>query len=135
VSSKLTWLVVLLVCGLISGCGPKTRGLPTAKVTGTVQYKEKPLQKGKIVFQHPSGEMAVGEFGADGKYETMVPIGKNLVMIDAKSSNLEKAGAGSQKEMEVFTPLVPDRYLNFETSKLELEVPEAGTTFDVNVTK
>jgi hypothetical protein len=121
---------------LAAGCGPEPKvELPTAKVTGTVKYEGHEIPKGRIVFMHERGDLTAGDFGADGKYEAMVPVGKNQVMIDAKKSSFEAAPKSGVRGMETFTSYVPDHYGDFSTSKLKLDVPEAGTTFDVPIPK
>ena len=129
------WWIVILICGAIlsSGCGPKGRGLPKAKVTGTVTYPGKSLPNGKIIFQHTSGEMDAIPFGADGKYELDVTVGKNKVMVQSQTSSKEEAGPDSGRAMEVFTYHVPERYLSFDGSGLELDVPDSGTIYDVEI--
>ena len=119
---------------LFTGCGPKGRGLPTAKVTGTVTYANKSLPHGKIVFRHTSGEMTAIPFGEDGKFELDVTVGKNLVMVQSMSSSRDNGGPDSFKTMEKFTRHIPDRYFEFDTSGLELDVPKSGTEFDVVIT-
>jgi hypothetical protein len=119
---------------LAAGCGGEERvELPTAKVTGTIKYAGHEIPKGRILFQHERGDMTAAEFGADGKYELMVPVGKNLAMIDAKTSSYEDAPKGGGRGMEIFTHHVPERYTSFGSSNLSVQVPEGGTTFDVAV--
>lgn len=121
---------------LAAGCGPEPKAeLPTAKVTGTVKYEGHEIPTGRIVFMHARGDLSAANFGADGKYEVMVPVGKHQVMIDAKQSSFDAAPKSGVRGMETFTSFVPDRYGDFATSNLTLEVPEAGTIFDVPISK
>jgi hypothetical protein len=125
-----------MVMFLAAGCGPEPKvELPMAKVTGTVKYEGHEIPSGRIVFMHERGDLSPAAFGADGKYETMVPVGKNQVMIDAKQSSFDAAPKSGVRGMETFTSFVPDRYGDFATSNLRVEVPEAGTTFDVPISK
>lgn len=105
------------------------------KVTGTVKYEGHEIPEGRIVFMHERGDQSAGVFGADGKYEAMVPVGKNKVMIDAKKSSFEDAPASGARGMETYTYYVPQRYADFESSNLTLDVTESGNTFDVAVTE
>lgn len=126
-------LFVVSVCAAVffAGCGPQGRGLPTAKVTGTVTYAEKSIPQGKIIFRHTSGEMTAVPFEADGQYELDVTVGKNHILVQSMSSSRDNGDPESFKTMEKFTRHIPDRYFEFDTSGLELDVPADGTTFDV----
>jgi hypothetical protein len=129
-----TGLLLLMCAVLAAGCGAEKREeLPQAKVTGTVKYAGHDIPKGRIVFQHERGDMTAAEFGADGKYEVMLPVGKNLAIIDAKSSSYDDSPKGGGRGMEIFTHHVPQRYADFGSAKLSVDVPAAGTTFDVAV--
>lgn len=129
------FLYAALCTVLVVGCGPKGRGLPTAKVKGTVKYAANKIPEGQINFQHDTGEMTGMKFGADGIYELDVPVGKNKVMVTSLVSNQGESSKGSGKQMEVFTNRVPDKYSNFDSSGLEVDVPKDGTTYDVTLTK
>jgi hypothetical protein len=127
-------LPILLCAVLAAGCGGEERvELAKAKVTGTVKYAGHDIPKGRILFQHERGDMTAAEFAADGKYEAMVPVGKNLAMIDAKSSSYDDAPKGGGRGMEIFTHHVPQRYADFGSANLSVDVPEAGKTFDVAI--
>lgn len=119
---------------LVVGCGPTGRGLPMAKLKGTVKYAGKEVPEGKVVFQHTSGEMTGTDLGAGGAYELDVPVGKNKVMVTSLLSNQGEATQGSGRQMEIFTNRVPDKYSNFDSSGLEVDVKEGGSTFDINLT-
>jgi len=119
-----------------AGCGGDAKvELSTAKVTGAVKYAGHEIPSGRVVFMHERGDLSAATFGADGKYETMVPIGKNQVMIDAKQSSFDEAPKSGVRGMETFTSHVPDRYGDFSSSNLKVDVPEAGTTFDVTISE
>lgn len=125
-----------MVMFVAAGCGGDERPeLPMAKVTGTVTYAGHEIPSGRVVFMHERGDLSAATFGADGKYETMVPVGKHQVMIDAKQSSFDAAPASGVRGMETFTSYVPDRYGDFASSNLKLEVTEAGSTFDVVITE
>jgi hypothetical protein len=128
------WAWVTVAVALTLGCGPAGRGLPMAKVKGTVKYAGGNIPEGKVVFQHLSGEMTGIDFGADGVYELDVPVGKNKVMVTSLVSNMSEGAPGSGRQMEMFTNRLPDKYANFDSSGLEVDVAASGTTFDVNLT-
>ncbi len=106
-----------------------------AKVKGTVKYAGGNVPDGQINFQHSTGEMTGTKFGADGKYELDVAVGKNKVMVTSLVSNQGESSKGSGKQMEVFTNRVPDKYSNFDSSGLEVDVAKDGSTYDVTLTK
>jgi len=128
-----TLVVVALAA---SGCGGDSRSLATATVTGTVKYKTA-LPEGQIVFQHATGEPSAAKFGPDGKYTAEVAIGKNQVLVTSQESSLANQDKGPAKAgpkmMEIYTSRIPERYGNFNTSGLEVEVKDGSNTFDVNL--
>lgn len=126
---------LIVAIGMTVGCGPKGRGLPTAQVKGTVKYAGGSIPDGKIAFQHESGEMTATNFGADGTYKLDVTVGKNKVMVTSLISNMGESSKGSGKQMEVFTNRIPDKYSNFDSSGLEVDVAKDGSTYDVSLKK
>lgn len=129
------WQIPLLLCCSMAclGCGSSGRNLPTAPVTGTVTYS-KPFPKGEVIFKHPSGELTVAKFQADGKYQATVPLGANLIMVRSQTSSFAEGGRpGGQQE--IFTDHIPRRYGDFSTSKLEYTVKESDNLFDIALTE
>lgn len=105
---------------LAVGCDsrpPVESSMAEATVKGTVTIKGKNATKGKVVFD-PSNYLRkearrTADINPDGTYEIKTLIGLNEVQIE--STEAAKAGASY------------DRY--------SLDVPAAGTTFDIKVPK
>lgn len=127
------WLFIIAALLLTAGCtGSTARNLPMSPVSGKVSFKNA-LPHGQVVFLHPSGESAAVTFGPDGKYETQVAQGKNQVLVTSQTSSVSEVKEGGPKAMEIYTSHIPERYGNFATSKLEVEIKEGPNTFDINL--
>jgi hypothetical protein len=124
----MTRVCTILVLALLAGCAASDQ-LPTAKVTGKVTYKGKPVPTGTIMFI-PEGDKpsATGELKSDGTYELTTyeegdgaVLGKHSIEINA----LEDM-AGKLPEQRSGTPssLIPDKYSNRSTSNLSAEVED-----------
>lgn len=129
--------IAATTCLWMYGCGGESKpAVPMGSVTGTVTYKTA-LPEGQIIFQHASGASAAAKFGADGKYLVEVPQGKNQVAVRSIESSLPKepgeGAAPGPRVMETYTSRIPERYANFATSALEVEVKEGTTTYDVKL--
>jgi hypothetical protein len=117
------WQRVLpLMLVVMMGCGDGRVKLPTAPVTGTVTYQGKPLRTGRIVFFHSSGHATGTAIGADGTFTLSAYQGKNQVAIECFAAGSANAGSDSRAGMSSAKSLVPDRYANYSTSGLTLEV-------------
>jgi len=120
-----------------SGCGAsKSRNLPTGHVSGTVTYKTA-LPEGQVIFQHTTGEAAATKFGPDGKYALDVPVGKNQVMIRSLESSAAappaEGAAPGPRAMETYKSRIPERYTDFNTSKLEYDIKEGENPIDIKI--
>jgi hypothetical protein len=122
----MTRVCTVLVLALLTGCSASDQ-LPTAKVTGKVAYKGKPVPTGTIMFV-PKGDKpsATGELKSDGTYELTTyeegdgaVLGPHTVMITAVEDMSDKL-----PELRSGTPraLVPGKYTNNSTSGLTAEV-------------
>ncbi len=70
-------MVVLLVSGLIAGCGPS--GPATAPVDGVVTFNGKPVPYAKVMFfpqNVPNGMTGFAQTDADGKFSQVLTGGK-----------------------------------------------------------
>jgi hypothetical protein len=133
---------VIAALVLAAGCSSGRSDL--GQVDGVVRVDGQPLTSGKIVFQDPTGQNALGAIGPDGRFtlrtgqtasDPGVPgarIGLNKVAIVAYKG----AAAGRpdptapRKPME---PAVPQKYLATGTSGLTYEVKpgENHPEFDI----
>jgi hypothetical protein len=128
-----TMIMALLVLYSVSlnGCSSVAEETRFAPVTGKVTYKGKPLSQGKIVMIHESGKAGAGEVQSDGTYRLEAVVGENKVMIDSRdqkklSQSSPKQGRGVRLEPS----LIPERYGDYESSKLQLTVIDGMNTQD-----
>ena len=115
-----------------TGCGDANY----APVVGTVSLDGQPLPRGMVQFvpvgEHPT---STAEIAADGKYRLQSAegkdgafVGKHKVRIDAREL--------PKNEMDTYPKsLIPDRYNDDATSKLEVDVVAGKTnTIDLKLT-
>lgn len=125
-------LAVVLLVGL-AGCGGGKH-----PVRGTVSLDDgTPLTRGLVVFERVDGGPPItarGEVGADGRYELStdkpgdgVPPGKYKVLINP----LDLSDVPDEQKQLPFDV----KYMKFETSELEFEVPAGGTDFPIKLTR
>ncbi len=119
--------VALLCCGCGKGGDPGVQAT-RAKVSGKISYAGKPLQKGTIVFDAGAGTQPAVLDILDGKYEGLVTIGKNRVMINSTKQTTPrelygKDGPGYDDPIEV--NMLPARYGT--ESKVNREVAATGS--------
>lgn len=122
----------------ISGCGPK--GPQLVKVEGTVLIGAKPLHTGYVIF-HPdlskgnkSQEQPRGVISSDGRYKLITyakegaPPGWYRVAVTAAHEN-------DPKDPYFTKWLIPERYIDYKSSKLALEVVEktAPGAYDIKL--
>jgi hypothetical protein len=133
-SSK--WVVACCVVSLaaMAGCSEKPALAP---VSGTVFYKDKPVEAGVVMFQPPVGEIARGQIGPDGKYvlETLgqgegVILGNCKVRVSVRSKPANSGG-----EVGLGKLLIPEKYTYFDRSGLTFEVNGDRTEpYDIHLT-
>lgn len=111
-SMKRCSLLLLLVVA-VPGCGDGRVTLPTAPVSGTVTYKGKPLEMGRVIFFHSSGQMAGADIGAGGAFVLTAYQGENRVAIECFKG---------YSRMMTEKSLIPAHYANYSTSGLKFDV-------------
>ena len=130
-------LIGLIALVLLPGCGDgaKTRDLPKAPVSGIVSYGGQPLTAGAIVFMHETGENTAAELGAEGKYSAQVPIGKNKVLVTSREpeSTNPNPEAAAPKGLPGKSR-IPEKYNDYGTSGLAIEVKEGENKLDAALT-
>jgi hypothetical protein len=127
---------MVLICGaaLLSGCGGSSGPPPTAKATGQVTHKSKPVTEGEIYFvAAEKGYSANATLGADGKYQITsgLPPAKYKVFISRP--RITKPPMAGEAPPEVKEFLVPNKYQSETTSGLTAEVKAGDNTFDFPV--
>jgi hypothetical protein len=125
------WLALASVLALIvaGGCGSQRK---TAVVSGKVIYRGKPVAFGTVNFRLRDGaQISRGVLKPDGTFQMETPDGKkgadlgvNLVRITCyEAQNLNGANPDPRFKFKPFGRLlIPTRYIQFETSGLNVDV-------------
>jgi hypothetical protein len=126
--SILPWLAVAAIgCLLIVGCGPRRPAM--APVAGKVLYNGQPLEFGSVMFQPESGAPAKAQIQSDGTFTlwTYTPgdgaaIGTHRVRVACFSGQRPGQQDETVEELALGSPLIPERYNNFDESGITIEV-------------
>ncbi len=125
-----TFSIVFVLCGgvVLGGCGGGPDLPPVTPVSGTVTLEGKPLPRGMVQFSPDNikgtrGAPAVGNIDSEGRYSLKTAgvdgaiVGHHKVRIEARQE--------PRNEMDSMPPsLIPQRYMNPDTSGLTFEVKE-----------
>lgn len=110
----------------IVGC---SRAPARAPVEGQVIYDGQPLQFGTVMFQPPSGQPSQARIRPDGTFtmETFghgpgAIVGRCRVRITCYESDAPGADGAMAEEPVTGRMLIPERYGQYATSNLEVEV-------------
>ena len=139
ISSSIRPVPVILLFAMFTfvsgGCSPSK-----AVVTGKVSYKGELVTTGEIHFIGEAGESRSSAIGSDGKYQIDdAPVGPITVTIVATklTSKTEKAQPAPDGESPpepvqtmVTTSLVPKKYNDPQTSKLNHTIKRGAQTID-----
>jgi hypothetical protein len=112
----LLWLIAVV------GCHGGGVALPTAPVAGTVTYRGKPLNAGRIIFFHPSGQAVGANIAANGSVRVAAFQGKNQVAVELFAPGRPNPNPDGRPRMLPGASLIPDHYANPKTSDLTLDV-------------
>lgn len=129
----LALLPIVACVAIVAGCGsPKT---PTAEVSGNVTYRGKPLTSGAVLFQPSSGPTAKGDISSDGSFRLSTfgindgaILGTHKVGISCYAP--DAAAKSPSHEPGLGKPLIPEKYLSFQTSGLTAEVKSDANYFE-----
>jgi hypothetical protein len=128
-------LVVAACAGLVAGCAP-----PAGSISGTVQYKGKPVPGGRIAFLAADGRLHPADIGEDGSYTVAdVPVGPAKVSVDnqmlrmGQQAGVEKLLAGANAPRgQAPTPEMPKlvgRYVPLPATAADPE--QSGIVYQV----
>jgi hypothetical protein len=132
------WMLPGLVLATVIGCGGGPSLPGRAKVTGKVTLDGKPLARGTVTFapdnaRGTTGPAAVGQIGADGKYElTTDRSGRGG---DGAVIGFHRISVQSREDVEagqLAKSLIPAAYEDPDRSGLTAEV-KAGQANEVNL--
>ncbi|MBI3462835.1 MAG: hypothetical protein HY000_07210 [Planctomycetes bacterium] len=121
----------------LAGCGES--GSSTYPVAGKVNYQEKPLPLGTVMFVSDNGPPAVATIGADGTYQLEAVPGKHRVSVVAMPPQQGRPDATVEGGIDttgfpVAKSLIPQKYNEYRTSGIEVEVKPIGENqIDINL--
>ena len=127
-----SWILIAVISAVASaifaGC---KRGPELVPVSGKVTYKGQPLKHGNILFQPSAGPPAKGEIGPDGSFTLSTlknndgaVIGKHRVQVICTAPPAKPANP--DEETPSAKSLIPEKYSNYATSEITVEVVKGG---------
>jgi hypothetical protein len=129
----------LVLCGSLAGCGSGS-----GEVSGTVRFNGKPLPFGTIQFLGQDGIPCSGAIQSDGTFSVTVPAGQARVIIrcvdETRLSHFTSrmAGRHGRAASPMSAPgqdsLIPQRYSDWDTSRLTVLVQSGKTVQDFDLT-
>lgn len=122
---------VLFTACLLGGCGSGEPVYEYGKVKGTVTYQGKPLDHGRVVFQHHLGPAVDARINPDGTYELNAVLGETRVAVDCRKPDRQLGGV--RKELIPGESLIPEELSSTERSGLKYTIQPGEGTFDINL--
>lgn len=122
-------LIGLSTCLL--GCGSHEKPRDYGKVKGTVTYQGKPLDHGRVIFQHIEGPASDARINPDGTYELNAAVGETRVAVDCRGPDIQLGGM--RKELIPGTSLIPEKFASNDTSGLKYTIIPGEDTFDIKL--
>jgi len=145
----LTAGVCLAVTAAMVGCSGDAGKPPLARVSGTVSYKGKPVESGRVVFTPvvgkggDTGQSASGMIGPDGSYSLTTfeendgaILGEHVVTVDVTEKDFKSPEPKADGTIDYTMPkqLGPKKYTQVESSPLRTTVKEGSNTFNIEMT-
>lgn len=129
------WLTVLSAATAGVGCGS---GKKSAKVSGTVKYRGKPLPSGTVTFFDAKKEIVGSASIQNGSYAMQdVPPGKVMVSVTTPPAVKADPKHPSPKDRPDAAPLpvmaIPPQYGNAEKSGLSYDVKDGSQDFPIEL--
>lgn len=122
----------LLTCGLLlAGCGSQEPVYEYGKVRGTVTYQGKPLDHGRVIFQHAAGPAVDARINPDGTYELNAVVGETRVAIDCRKPDRQLGGV--RQELIPGESLIPEKLSSTERSGLTYTIVPGEDTYDIKL--
>lgn len=128
-------MISVVVSAVFAGCN---RGPAMAPVSGKVTYKGQPLKHGNILFQPSVGPPAKGEIGPDGSFTLSTykkndgaVLGKHRVQVICVDPQAKPANP--DEETPSARSLIPDKYSNYVTSEITVEVAMGGGPYAIDL--
>lgn len=145
VSELNTRSVVILALSLLAGCGAPGIEVKLAPVTGVVTKDGKALPEIKVLLETSDpalkAPMLFGLTNAEGKYEIQTASGEKGAPVGLYKVYLAETKAPAEFDYSAakgggppqVTSIIPANYLSPKTTELSVDVPAAGTTYDISV--
>lgn len=122
----------LLASSLVfSGCGPDEPVYEYGTVSGVVTYQGKPLDHGRVIFQHASGPAVDAPINADGTYKLNAVVGETRVAVDCRKPDRQLGGV--RKEVIPGESLIPEKLSSTERSGLTYTIKPGEDTYDIKL--
>lgn len=142
-------LFFVVTLSWIAGCGPGESRLAEsgATLTGTITYKDAPIEFAMVIVQGENNVATTGKVGDDGKYRVEnVPVGPVKVAVNTQAAQGDFMSKSKQQNSAALDPNasknisgpkfvdVPSKYFMVETSGLTTTINKGENTFDIKCT-
>src|SRR5262245_51122582 len=124
------WFCLVAAVIALAGCGPDEPVHEYGKVRGTVTYQGKPLDHGRVIFQHASGRAVETQINPDGTYELNAVVGETRVAVDCRKPDRQLGGV--RKELIPGESVIPEKMSSTELSGLKYTIAPGEGTFDIS---
>lgn len=130
-------VAVLLLVGALSGCGSKDP-FPLAPVHGTVTYKGKPVELGRVVFvpaKGTPGPQAIGKIEPDGSFRMTTAnldgaaIGQHVVTVHCRREPTPEEA----RKLVITESLIPLQYASEDGSPLSVQVKDGWNELPIEL--
>lgn len=133
-ASKLSVVLPVLVLIQLIGCGGKGGPPPTAKASGQVTLKGKPVTEGEIYFvAAEKGYSASTTLNAEGKYQITTGLPPASYKIYFAAPRIVKPPMPGQPPPKTSSFKLPAKYLSESTSGQTAQVKAGDNKFDFSL--
>jgi hypothetical protein len=130
-TSRCMWLCLLASGISLAGCGSDDPVYEYGKVRGTVTYQGKPLDHGRVIFQHAAGPAVDTQINSDGTYELNAVVGETRVAVDCRKPDRQLGGV--RQELIPGESLIPEKLSSTERSGLTYTIKTGEDTYDIKL--
>lgn len=136
-TSRRSLVAILILVGALYGCGSKDP-FPLAPVHGTVTFKGKPIEFGRVVFvpaQGTPGPQAVGKIGPDGSFRMTTAnrdgaaVGHHVVTVHCRREPTPE----EVRNLVITESLIPLHYAREDRSPLSFQVKDGRNELPIKL--